>query len=136
MSELPQDHLCAARRKLRAARALLAEDLPEEAAADAYFAMLCAARAALAERGHFARTHRGTWTLLARFFVKTGLVDKAQYDAAQRALDLRNAADYWGGGASTAEARATIRDAESFVEQVGAAAGLSDDEAGGTATTS
>lgn len=122
--------LRAARRKLRAARSLLADKLPEEAAGEAYFAMLCIARAALAARGHFAKTHRGTWTLFAQFFVKTVLVGKSQYDAAQRAMELRNAADYWGGGASSAEAKVTVSDAESFVRRVAEAAGLLDEEAG------
>lgn len=131
MSDLAEIHLRVARRKLRAARSLLADGLPEEAAAEAYFAMLRTARAALAERGHFAKTHHGTWTLFARFFVKTGLVDKAQYDTAQRAMELRNAADYWGGGANTAEAQATISDATSFVQIVSEAAGLPDDESDG-----
>ena len=132
MSDLPQDHLRIARRKLRAARSLFADQLPEEAAGDAYFAMLYAARAALAERGQFAKTHHGAWVLFAQFFVKTGLVDKPQYDAAQRAMELRTAADYWGGGATTAEAQDTIRDAESFIEEVIKVAGLGDDPAGGT----
>ena len=30
----------------------------------AYYAMLNAARAALSERGEYAKTHSGTWTLL------------------------------------------------------------------------
>lgn len=124
MTQVPQDHLRAARRKLKAARALLGEGIPEDSAADAYFAMLAAARAALAERGHFAKTHHGTWSLFAQYFVRTGLVPKSHYDAAQRALELRNAADYWGGGANAQEARATLDDAESFVADVSAAAGL------------
>src|SRR5213595_341774 len=111
MSELPQHHLRAARRKLRAARSLLADGLPEEAAAEAYFSMLSAARAALAKRGRFAKTHRGTWSLFAQFFVQPGLVEKAHYDAAQRAMELRVAADYMGGGASPEEARAALDDA-------------------------
>jgi len=126
VSEPPPDHLGAAGRKLRAAHSLLADDLPEEAAASAYFAMLSAARAALADRGHFAKTHHGTWTLFAQFFVKTDLVDKSQYAAAQRAMELRVATDYWGGGATAAEAQATVSDAESFVQHVSEAAGLGD----------
>ncbi|MDQ3587319.1 MAG: HEPN domain-containing protein [Actinomycetota bacterium] len=133
MSELAQGHLRSARRKLRAARSLLADELSEEAAAAAYFAMLSAARAALADRGQFAKTHNGTWKLFAQFFVKTDLVEKTQYDAAQRAMELRVAADYWGGGASAPEAQATISDAESFVQRVSEAAGLLDDDAGGGA---
>lgn len=131
MSDLPTDHLRVARRKLRAARSLLADGLPEEAAADAYFAMLRAARAALVERGHSPKTHRGTWGQFARFFVKTGLVDKHHYDAAQRAMELRDAADYWGEGAEATEAQETILNAEAFVRDVGEAAGLIDEEADG-----
>lgn len=131
MSNLPTDHLRVARRKLRAARSLLANGLPEEAAADAYFAMLRAARAGLAERGHSPKTHQGTWGQFARFFVKTGLVDKHHYDSAQRAMELRDAADYWGEGADATEAQVTIRNAEAFVRDVGKATGLVGEEADG-----
>jgi uncharacterized protein (UPF0332 family) len=124
MNERPRDHLRAAQRKLRAARVLLADDLPEEAAAEAYFAMHSAARGALVETGHFAKSHRGTWSMFAQYFVKTGLVDKADYRAAQRAIELRQAADYFGGGASPEEAEVTITDAEAFITRASAAAGL------------
>jgi uncharacterized protein (UPF0332 family) len=124
MSGASQDHLRAARRKVRAAQSLLVDGFSEDAAAEAYFAMLSAARAALAERGHFAKTHRGTWGMFARYFVRTGLVEKGQYDAAQRALELRTAADYASEGANLVEAEATIGDAESFITAVGRAAGL------------
>lgn len=127
MSSGAQDQLRTARRKLNAARTLLAGNLPEDAAAEAYFAILGAARAALAARDRFAKTHHGTWVLFADFFVKTGLVDKSHYDAAQRAMELRTAADYWDGGASVEEAQATISDAESFIDVIAETAGLSED---------
>lgn len=64
----------------------------------------------------------------SRFFVRTGLIPKSQFDAAQRALELRNAADYWGGGATEGEAQVTLADAELFVARVANVAGPPGDE--------
>lgn len=117
--------MAAARRNVRAAELLLADEIPENAAGAAYYAMLNAASAAILQRGRDAKTHPGTWTLFSELFVKAGEVDKELYKASQRAKELRVAADYRGSGASMNEAREAVDDARRFVDAVGAAAGLS-----------
>jgi hypothetical protein len=42
----------------------------------ACYAILNAARAALSERGEYAKTHSGTWTLFSKVFVSTGEFDR------------------------------------------------------------
>lgn len=60
----------------------------------AYYGMLYAARAALSERGEYAKTHSGTWTLFSQVFVAPGEFDQRPSALARRAKDAREQGDY------------------------------------------
>jgi uncharacterized protein (UPF0332 family) len=60
----------------------------------AYYGMPYAARAALSERGEFAKTHSGTWTLFSQIFVAPGEFDQTLSALARRAKDAREQGDY------------------------------------------
>lgn len=77
---------------LAAARKML--DYPDFAAARAYYAVFYAASAELHARGFVANKHRGTLTLFAREFVKTGLVAPEIGRLLQALCDLRTVGDY------------------------------------------
>lgn len=61
-----------ARDRLADADAILGTAHPAVVVSAAYYGMLYAARAALSERGEFAKTHSGTWTLFSQIFVAPG----------------------------------------------------------------
>ena len=108
----------AAHEQLEAARTTLASGLGAPAVSDAYYAMLYAARAALSEEDHNARTHRGTWSLFRQLFVEGGSFDASLAGEAERARELREAADYDAASVAHDEAAATVEQAERFVEAV------------------
>ena len=56
--------------------------------------MLNAARAALSERGEYAKTHGGTWTLFSKVFVATGEFDQELSALARQAKEVRERGDY------------------------------------------
>ncbi len=64
--------MAAARERLANARDDLAQEHLAGAASAAYYAMLCAARAALSERDLSARTHSGVWSIFRETFVLIG----------------------------------------------------------------
>lgn len=118
MSPRSNEYIEAAHRKLAAARLMLENGLTEEAAGAAYYAMLNAARAANSERDRHSKTHRGAWALFAELFVKTGEMPKELQDMAEAARQLREEADYGGGGADEDQARQAVVDAERFVQMI------------------
>jgi len=64
-----------ARDRLADAQAIRGTAHPAVVVSAAYYGMLYAARAALSERGEYAKTHSGTWTLFSQIFVAPGEFD-------------------------------------------------------------
>jgi uncharacterized protein (UPF0332 family) len=117
MSPRSTEFLQAARRRLRAAETVAAED-PSTGLSAAYYAMLYCARAALSERDIYARTHRGTWHELRRAFVETGELDGDLVAAVQKLQPEREQADYDAWQAPAAEAHEAIELARRLLEAI------------------
>lgn len=83
-----------ARDALRTAKLALGEHLYADAVSRAYYAMLDAARAALSERDLYAKTHKGTWQLFSREFIKSGEIGAHWSERAAQAKELREGGDY------------------------------------------
>ncbi len=109
--------MAAARRRLAAADAVVAED-PSTALSAAYYAMLYCARAALSERGVYAKTHRGAWHEFRVAFVESGEVDADLVAAVQKIQPEREQADYDAWAAPADEARRAIELASGFLAAV------------------
>jgi HEPN domain-containing protein len=62
LSPRSEEFMQQARDRLADAEAILGTAHPAVVVSAAYYGMLYAARAALSERGEFAKTHSGTWT--------------------------------------------------------------------------
>lgn len=107
MSPRSAEFIEAARRRLRAAEAVVELDRPGSVSA-AYYAMLYAARGALSERDVYAKSHKGTWLELRRCFVETGELDDALVARAQAAQPKRERADYEAWDAPREEALRVI----------------------------
>lgn len=116
MSPRSDEYIGAAERKLAAARLMLGSGLSEDAAGAAYYAMLNAAQAANSEHGRYSKTHRGAWILFSQLFVRTGRVPEDLQAVAEDARQLREQADYGGGGADAAQAEMAVAGAERFVQ--------------------
>jgi uncharacterized protein (UPF0332 family)/predicted nucleotidyltransferase len=91
---------------------------PDAAISGAYHALFAAARAALAERNLFARTHRGTWHLIHEHLVLTGELDADLVAAAAAMQRRRKYADYGPKSFSRDEAEADVRTARRFIAAV------------------
>jgi uncharacterized protein (UPF0332 family) len=117
MSPRSSEFLQAARRRLAGAEAVVEED-PSTALSAAYYAMLYGARAALSERGIYAKTHRGAWHEFRRAFVESGELDADLAGAVQKIQPEREQADYDAWLAPAEEARRTIELAHSFLAAV------------------
>ena len=83
-----------AHEKLEVAKRLLAEDFYADAVSRAYYAMFYAARALLAERDVYPKTHRGVISQFGLLFVKTGQFEREIFDFFVRAQEDREEADY------------------------------------------
>jgi len=117
VSPRSSEFLDAARRRLAAAEAVVDEDTSTALSA-AYYAMLYAARAALSERGVYARTHRGAWHEFRGAFVESGQIDAALVADAQKIQPEREQADYDAWLAPATEAQHAIEIAQAFLRAV------------------
>ncbi len=93
-----------ARERLADATKILGLVHPAVVVTTAYYAMLNGARAALSERGEYAKSHSGTWTLFSAAFVASGEFDQELSALARRAQEARQRGDYEAAPASPAEA--------------------------------
>lgn len=118
MSPRSEEFFASAQRRLRSARAQLDLDAPEIAVSLAYYAMLYAARAALSEGDHHAKTHAGTWDLFWRTLVAPGDFDEELAADARKLQRPREAADYDAAAFEDAFAAAAVATAERFVAAV------------------
>ena len=104
----------AARRRLAAAEAIVEED-SFTALSAAYYAMLYCARAALSERGIYARTHRGAWNEFRSAFVASGEIDADLVADVQKLQPEREQADYDAWLAPAEETKHAIELAREFL---------------------
>jgi uncharacterized protein (UPF0332 family) len=107
-----------ARQRLADAQAIRDTAHPALVLSAAYYAMLYAARAALSERGEYAKTHSGTWTLFSRTFVASGEFDQALSAMARRAKDAREQGDYEAVSPTSEEAEEFVRSAVDFIAEI------------------
>ena len=84
----------------------------------AYYAMLYGARAALSERGVYAKTHQGAWHEFRSAFVDSGEIDAALVADVQKLQPEREQADYDAWLAPAEEAKRAIGLARDFLTAV------------------
>jgi uncharacterized protein (UPF0332 family) len=107
-----------ARERLADAEAILGTAHPAVVVSAAYYAMLYAARAALSERGEFAKTHSGTWTLFSQVFVAPGEFDQHLSALARRAKAAREEGDYEAEPPSGEEAAEFVKGSAEFIAAI------------------
>jgi len=107
-----------ARDRLADAEAILRTVHPAVVVSAAYYAMLYAARAALSERGEFAKTHSGIWTLFSQVFVAPGEFDQQLSAIARRAKAAREEGDYEAAPPSPEEAAEFVEGAAEFIAAI------------------
>jgi uncharacterized protein (UPF0332 family) len=107
-----------ARERLAGARDALTAGHVDLAVSAAYYAMLYAARAALSERGEYAKTHSGAWTLFSQIFVAPGEFDQALSAFARRAKDAREQGDYEAVPPTAEEATEYVDGAAGFLSEI------------------
>lgn len=115
MSPRSEEFMQQARDRLADAEAILGTAHPAVVVSAAYYGMLYAARAALSERGEFAKTHSGTWTLFSQVFVAPGEFDRRLSALARRAKDAREEGDYEAAPASPEEAAELVKGTAEFI---------------------
>lgn len=114
-----EDLLAAAEEALEAARVLVGQGFYPDAVSRAYYAMLHAARAALASRDIAAKTHGGALRRIREVFVEPRLLPAEVTTAFGRAMELRALADYSAAlRPGRKDAETVLRDAERFIEAV------------------
>jgi len=118
VSPRSEELLASAREWLATAEAALGSGFPGGAAAESYYAILYAARAALSEEDRHAKTHRGTWTLFGELFVQAGRFDRGLYRAARSAEERRLDVHYEAVAISDGEGQEALADARRFIEAV------------------
>lgn len=107
-----------ARDRLADAEAIIGTAHPAVVVSATYYAMLYAARAALSERGEFAKTHSGVWTLFSQVFVAPGDFDQRLSALARRAKAAREEGDYEAAPPSAEEAAEFVDGTAEFVAAV------------------
>lgn len=109
-----------ARKKLGASAKLIEVREPEASASQSYFAILFAARAALAVKGSFPRTHTGTKGEFGKIFVRPGTLPAELGDFFGEALVYREKSDYGPEfEISERESKDLLSKAEAFVKVIG-----------------
>lgn len=83
-----------AHHKLEVAKNLWGNGFYGDAVSRAYYAMFFAARALLAKKNIYQKTHRGLISQFGLEFVKTGEFDNKVFDLLNRAQEDREEADY------------------------------------------
>jgi uncharacterized protein (UPF0332 family) len=105
--------------KLESAEYLFDGGYFEDAASRAYYAMYYGARALLALRDIYPKTHGGLISKFGLQYVKEGYLDVIHGRAIAQAKDIRESADYGVGiEISEEEAKDVIENAKSFLDKV------------------
>jgi uncharacterized protein (UPF0332 family) len=107
-----------ARDRLADAQIILKTAHPAVVVSAAYYGMLYAARAALSERGEYAKTHSGTWTLFSQIFVAPGDFDQSLSALARRAKDACEQGDYEAAPPTAKEAAEYVNGAAEFIAAI------------------
>jgi uncharacterized protein (UPF0332 family) len=118
MSPRSEEFMQQARDRLADAQAIIGTAHPAVVVSAAYYGMLYAARAALSERGEFAKTHSGTWTLFSQIFVAPGEFDQRLSALARRTKDAREEGDYEAAPPSAEEAAEFVYGAAEFIAAI------------------
>jgi uncharacterized protein (UPF0332 family) len=118
MSPRSEEFMQQARDRLADAQAIIGTAHPAVVVSAAYYGMLYAARAALSERGEFAKTHSGTWTLFSQVFVAPGEFDQRLSALARRTKDAREEGDYEAAPPSAKEAADFVNGAAEFITAI------------------
>jgi uncharacterized protein (UPF0332 family) len=118
MSPRSEEFMEQARERLADAQKIAGMVHPAVLVSAAYYAMLNAARAALSERGEYAKTHGGTWTLFSKVFVATGEFDRELSSLAGRVKEARERGDYDAAPPSPEEAADFLAGAADFVAAI------------------
>jgi uncharacterized protein (UPF0332 family) len=118
MSPRSEEFMQQARDRLADARAIIGTAHPAVVVSAAYYGMLYAARAALSERGEFAKTHSGTWTLFSQVFVAPGEFDQRLSALARRTKDAREEGDYEAAPPTAEEAADFVNGAAEFIAAI------------------
>jgi uncharacterized protein (UPF0332 family) len=118
MSPRSEEFMQQARDRLADAQAIIGTAHPAVVVSAAYYGMLYAARAALSERGEFAKTHSGTWTLFSQVFVAPGKFDQRLSALARRTKDAREEGDYEAAPPSAEEAADFVSGAAEFIAAI------------------
>lgn len=113
---LPEER---SRDELRAARALLAEELPVQAVSHAYFAALHAAGAALLALGDAQSSEVGIVTTFVQHVPEEGL-DPESGRVLRKLFEDRMDVDYALANAAPADAERAVEDAERLVKSIAA----------------
>lgn len=104
---------------LEAARVLAAEDLANQAAAEAYYAMFHAATAALAARDQSYSKHSAVISAFGREFAKTGELPAELHRRLREAFETRLSATYdYTHQVTVAEAVALCDEADQFIAAI------------------
>ncbi|MCY3940393.1 MAG: HEPN domain-containing protein [Gammaproteobacteria bacterium] len=115
----PEQHLEAAKKRLRAAAVLLENGLSGEAGGRAYYAIYSAIRAALVARSvPEGRRHQGNHRLFYEHIVHKGLVGENIARVVGRAHFIRLRSDYSDEETNDGDARALLVQAQEFVETI------------------
>ena len=116
MTQEQSDLLEKAKESLRAARLLLANDLPDFAASRAYYSMFYVASAFLLGKGLKFSKHGSLIAAFGQHFVKTGEVDATFHRNLIDAQDDRIAGDYTiNSNLTNTEVATMISQAEEFI---------------------
>jgi len=108
-----------AEEKLRAANLLLENDMFSDAISEAYYAMFHAAKALLALRSIYPKTHAGVVSQFGLQFVTEGLIEDLYAKSLVKAETKREKADYdIYFEPSEEEAEAIVEDAEKFLVRI------------------
>ena len=114
-----ETEMALAHKALKAAQLLLKGELLEDATSRAYYAVLHAARAALATQATAPKTHAGVMRMLGEQLVKTGHIEAEYSRMFSAAQDARKFCDYVSSfQMSLDKAELRVHEAARFVERI------------------
>lgn len=113
----PDDLLSDAQERLGAAQVLLDAGYWTDASNRCYFAMFLAARALLASRESYPRTHAGVIKRFGLEFVREGYIEELHGRVLASAKETREETEYHGRRVTQEEAEAAIFESAAFVEK-------------------
>ena len=114
-----EKHLERAEEKLRSASLLFENNMFADVISEAYYSMFHAAKALLALRGLFSKTHTGVVSQFGLQFVNEGLIEEWYAKSLAIAQTKREKADYdIFYEPSNEEAESVLEDADKFLQRI------------------